>query len=239
MHWTMWENVITNEYGTNDLCQCQVSIPTIECDGATPTRLIYRKYKHHITGEYIEQWNMLECRKRQSKCFTEFIFWYWMRRLVIYPASQNLQIWTPGRSPVSIAFSIWNCFTMFHVLREFATLPTTFLGRASPKSVFFFGGGPILIQHFWYILYGGGTEMPMNSRTKQISNGTLPLLQDEIFWEHSDDIPSQNLKPWRTMWQVAPAIYPPLIPWDVLFPSFSMTWMVWGASILGNNWITT
>lgn len=147
MHWTMWENVITNEYGTNDLCQCQVSIPTIGCDGATPTRIIYRKYKHHITGEYIEQWNMLECRKRQSKCFTEFIFWYWMQRLVIYPAKicrfgRRAGLLSPSPSLYGI---VSRCFTYC------ANLPLCqrhFWAEPVPNQFFFLGGGQFLYNTF-------------------------------------------------------------------------------------------
>ena len=116
------------------------------------------------------------------------------------------------------------------------------------------------------------TEMP--TAGPQISNG-LPRSRAEISWEHTNDILSQNLKPWRALWPAAPAIYPQSIKgnslimmtgnsWPNLTPKLrslkiwgslkkgipnsplvsicfntkswsSMTWMVWGPSILGNH----
>jgi hypothetical protein len=106
----------------------QVSIPTIECDGATPTKFICRKYTHHITVEYIKQWNMLECRKRQSTCFTVFIFWYWMRRLVIYPA----KICRFGRQVPCLH----RYMELFHVLRS-CNFANEIFGPSHSQIIFF------------------------------------------------------------------------------------------------------
>ena len=57
MHWTIWGNVITNGYGPNDLCQCQVTIHYCHhrrwwCDSNQVYRVyfLYRKYIKHHSG---------------------------------------------------------------------------------------------------------------------------------------------------------------------------------------------
>ena len=117
---------------------------------------------------------------------------------------QNLQIWTPGPLSPSLYGIVSRIAFMQLCQRNFwaEPFPNHFFcywskpwylvnPKIAGKWMFIplkmylgidpYPFGPILIQNFRYILYGGGTEMPMNSRTKQISHGTFPLLRDEFF----------------------------------------------------------